>query len=264
MKVTLSFFRQAFNVAKVYRLQFWLQIFANFMAMYGMHFLWGALYARNPGSVGGLTRESVITYGVLSMAMESIMGASPEYYMGALIRTGAVDTELMKPIDFQFQLFARHLGLFCSNLLFFVLPASLLGFWLLDLQPPASAGAGLLFVLSMGLGFLIIFGIGFLLGLLAMITMSIESIRWAYSAVIMFFAGKMVPLWLMPDAVRRVAELLPFQGINYIPVSIYAGQMTGSAAYQGLLVQAIWAVVLLGLGRLGWSRMHARLVVQGG
>lgn len=264
MRVTLSFIRQAFSVTTIYRIQFWLQIFASFMAMYGMHFLWSALYDRNPGSVGAVSRESLITYAVLSMALESIMWASPERYMAMMVQSGMIDTELTKPIDFQFQMFARHLGLFCANFLFFVLPAGLLGFWLLDLQVPASPGAGLLFVLSMMLAYLIVFGVGFLLGLLSMVTLNIESIRWAYSAVIMFFAGKVVPLWLMPGAVRRLAELLPFQGINYIPVAIYADQLTGAAAYQGLLVQAVWAVVLLGLGRIGWARIHARLVVQGG
>lgn len=263
MRVTLSFIRQAFSITTIYRLPFWLQIFANFMAMYGISFLWSALYARNPGSVG-VSRESLITYAVLSMALDSIMWASPERYMAALVQSGTIDTELMKPIDFQFQIFARHLGIFCANLVFFVLPASLLGFWLLDLQAPAGAQAALLFVISMILAYFIVFGFGFLLGLLSMVTLNIESIRWAYSAVIMFFAGKVVPLWLMPGAVRWLAQVLPFQGINYIPVSIYAGQLTGSAAYQGLLVQAVWAVVLLGLGRLGWARLHARLVVQGG
>lgn len=264
MKVTLSFVRQAFSITTIYRLPFWLQIFANFMAMYGMHFLWSTLYARNPGSVGAVTQESLITYAVLSMALESIMWASPERYMAMMVRTGTIDVELMKPLDFQFQIFARHLGLFGANFTFFVLPATLLGYLLLDLQAPVSLAAGLIFAVSMVLAYLIVFGIGFLLGLLSMATMNIEGIRWAYSAVIMFFAGRIVPLWLMPGAVRRLAEMLPFQGINYIPVAIYAGQLTGLSVWQGLLVQAVWAVVLLGLGRLGWARMHNRLVVQGG
>lgn len=263
MKVTLSFIRQAFNVTTIYRLPFWLQIFANFMAMYGMHFLWSTLYARNPASVG-VSRESLITYAVLSMALDSIMWASPERYMAMTVRSGTIDVELMKPIDFQFQIFARHLGLFGANFTFFVLPATLLGFWFLDLQAPVSMQAGMMFAVSMLFAYLIVFGIGFLLGLLSMATMNIEGIRWAYSAVIMFFAGKVVPLWLMPEAVRRLAEALPFQGINYIPVAIYAGQLTGDGAWRGLVLQALWAVALLGLGRLGWTRMHTRLVVQGG
>lgn len=263
MKVTLSFVRQAFSITTIYRIQFWLQIVANFMAMYGMYFLWSTLYARNPGSVGA-SRESLITYAVLSMALESIMWASPERYMAQMVRTGTIDVELMKPLDFQFQLFARHLGLFAANFTFFALPATILGFFFLDLQAPAGLQAGLIFAVSMVLAYLIVFGIGFLLGLLSMATMNIEGIRWAYSAVIMFFAGKLVPLWLMPGAVRALAEALPFQGINYIPVAIYAGQLTGAAAWRGLLVQAVWAVVLTLLGRLGWARMHTRLVVQGG
>jgi ABC-2 type transport system permease protein len=74
----------------------------------------------------------------------------------------------------------------------------------------------------------------------------------------------MVPLWLFPQFLRRLAEVLPFQAVYYIPMSIYIRTLNGEAALRALGLQAFWAVVLVLISRWAWSRVQARLIVQGG
>ena len=74
----------------------------------------------------------------------------------------------------------------------------------------------------------------------------------------------MVPLWLFPDLLRKISEALPFQAIYYIPISIYIKTVSGQDALQKLGLQVFWAIVLAFFSRWVWSRVHARLTVQGG
>ncbi len=62
--------------------------------------------------------------------------------------------------------------------------------------------------------------------------------------------GTMLPLTFFPDAVRRVAEVLPFAGIAYLPVSIWMGTNRGDAMLRALAIQAFWAVALFVIGRV--------------
>jgi len=74
----------------------------------------------------------------------------------------------------------------------------------------------------------------------------------------------MVPLWLFPDLLRKISELLPFQAIYYIPMSIYIKTVNGKDALQALALQVFWAIFLAFFSRWVWGRVQARLTVQGG
>jgi ABC-2 type transport system permease protein len=134
----------------------------------------------------------------------------------------------------------------------------------LGVQLPADWATAGLFVLSVVLGFLVLFHIAFLLGSLSIVTLDIRSFAWAYFSLVGFFAGQMVPLWLFPDFLRRLAEALPFQSIYYIPMSIYVGSLAGASAWRAIGLQAAWAALLIVVARWAWVRVHRRLVVQGG
>jgi ABC-type uncharacterized transport system permease subunit len=103
-----------------------------------------------------------------------------------------------------------------------------------------------------------------MLGSLAVLTLDIRHISWAYYSVVRFFGGQMVPLWLFPPFVAAIANVLPFQSTYYIPMSIYIGKIAGADVMKALGFQFTWLVVLVLGSRLLWSWAHTRLVVQGG
>lgn len=265
MKVFWSFARQAFHSTAVYRFDFWLQLATTFLLMYSAHWIWTTLYTQSPGAFGSSLGQ-MVTYGVLGMALQNILhpGGGPQRYMAAQVRIGAIDLDLVKPLDFHLHMLARYSGETLFRFLVQSTPALLVGYLWLGLQPPHDAPAALLFALSLVLGYLVLFSLNFLIGLLAVVALDIRNINWAYNAVIGFLAGQMVPLWLLPRAIGALAEILPFKSIYYVPMSIYIGRVEGPAAWQALGFQAVWLVLLVLAGRLGWGRVQARLVVQGG
>jgi ABC-2 type transport system permease protein len=159
---------------------------------------------------------------------------------------------------------ARSVGEMFIGVAVLGLPALLIAFIFLGVQFPPNVGAGLMFVVSLLLGFLLLFHLNFLLGSLAIVALDIRHISWAYFSVIRFLGGQIVPLWLFPPLVAAIAEVLPFKGTYYIPISIYIGRLTGMDAIRALEFQVVWLVALVLLSRLLWSWAHRRLVVQGG
>jgi ABC-2 type transport system permease protein len=238
MKVFWAFTRQAFHNTVIYRFEFWLRLFSIFLTMYGIYWVWKVLYTQKPGAFN-VSVEQMITYGVLGMALELFLDVGPEWYIANQVRTGAIDTDLMKPMDFHLYILARSSGEMLFSLGILALPTFIIGHFLFGLQLPGNAATAGLFAISIIFSFLVFFHIGFLLGTLVLITLDIRSISWAYYSVVSFFAGQMLPLWLLPQFLRNIAEVLPFKSIYYIPISIYIGTIKGLAAIQAIEFQII-------------------------
>lgn len=263
MKIFWAFTRQAFFNTSIYRFEFWLRLFSIYLWMYTIYWIWRTLYTQTPAAFD-LSLEQMVTYGILGMALEIFLDVGPEWYIATQVRSGAIDTDLMKPLDFHLHMLARSAGEMLFSLGILALPTFVVGYYLFNLRLPGDLVTSLLFVASLVLSFFVFFHISFLLGTLTIVTLDIRSISWAYYSMVSFFSGQVVPLWLFPDFLRKVSELLPFQAIYYIPLSIYIKRLSGSTALQGLGLQAFWTIVLVFVSRWVWTQVHKRLTVQGG
>ncbi|HBB43553.1 MAG TPA: ABC transporter permease, partial [Treponema sp.] len=74
----------------------------------------------------------------------------------------------------------------------------------------------------------------------------------------------MIPLWFMPDAVRKLICFTPFDSIYFTPVQIYLGDLSGSEIAGGFIKQLAWIFALLFFGFVLWNKGKKKLVVQGG
>ena len=77
--------------------------------------------------------------------LDIILDVGPEWYIATQVRTGAIDTDLMKPLDFHFHMLARSAGEVLFGLGILALPAFAMGYFLFGLQPPGDVTASLLF-----------------------------------------------------------------------------------------------------------------------
>jgi ABC-2 type transport system permease protein len=265
MKLFLGFTRLEFQAAFMYRQEFWLRILNNLVVMYGAYWLWNTLYDRQP-QIFTISRGQMISYGMLAMLMGTVFYASNQvrYYLMDQVRTGAIQMDLLRPLDLLFHLLARNSGQMIFSVLTLGLPGFLAGALFLELRPPSSLQDGLLFLLSLAPAYLVSFALNFLVGMIAVYTMNIQRIGWIYYSMLAFFSGQLVPLWFFPPFLAQMAYLLPFRCIIGIPLSIYIGKLTLGETLSALGLQALWAAALLAACQITWSRAHARLIVQGG
>ena len=264
MKLFWAFARQSFQTTVIYRFDFWLRVSTILLLMYSIRWVWIALYAQRPG-LFGVSLEQMVTYGVLSMAVQNLFYSfGVQYYISLQVRSGAIDVDLLKPLDFHLHMLARSAGEMLFRLFIMILPAIVCGYWFFDLQPPVSSLAGLLFAVTLLIGYLISFHLGFLLGVLSVVTLEIHSIDWAFDALTRLFSGQLVPLWLFPGMLGTLAALLPFGSLLATPLSIYTGVLRGEAVLPAITLQLFWLVALVLTSRWLWGRLQARIVSQGG
>lgn len=265
MKLLLGFARQSFVAMNMYLSHFWMQVLSNFMLMYGVYWLWNTLYQYRP-DMFNTSLEQMLSYAMLAIILNFFLNPSnsARYTISNHVRSGDIQIDLLRPVDFPVYLITCSAGETLFTLMLPCLPAFLLGMVFLGLKPPANMIAGLLFALSLLLAFLVAVSLQFLLGLVSIYTIEARRIVWFYLAVLRFFSGQMVPLWIFPPLLAQIAAMLPFQLLVNVPLSIYIGRLEGMQAFQALGLQAVWAAGLLLFGRVMWRQAHHKLVVQGG
>jgi ABC-2 type transport system permease protein len=263
MKTFWAFARQNFHATAVYQLDFWLRVASTPILMYGIRWLWITLYTQRPDAFG-VSLQQMVTYAMLSIAIENLFYTGPQFYMARQVRSGAIDGDLLKPLDFHFHMLARSTGEMLFRVIMIALPAMTLGYFLFDLQLPATLQSAFLFVVTLLLGYLVNFHLDFLLGSLGLVTLEVHSIGWFFQAMSRFFSGLIVPLWLLPDVLGNVANILPFRAVVSTPLSVYVGVLNGSAIPQAVVFQMIWLMALFMLSRWLWGRVQLRIVSQGG
>jgi ABC-type uncharacterized transport system permease subunit len=127
-----------------------------------------------------------------------------------------------------------------------------------------SPGNLLAYLVSFMLAYAINLLIWLLVGLASFWLVNAGGVRAMVDMTSALLSGMVVPLWFMPGWLRSVVEFLPFQAAAFLPASIFAGQVTGSAVLRPLAVQAVWIGLLLLLTAWVWNRAQRKLVIQGG
>lgn len=264
LRTGAAFLRNEFYNISIYRVSFWLNFIYTFLMMYSVGYVWRALYAANP-SVTGVSLSQMISYAVLGVALEAILHPrnGPQTYIMEQVRKGTIEMDLMKPIDFQFYMFAKNMGGLAVRFLFLVFAFFNRGIFPVFPGTARSTGAFWLFC-GLACSVIISFFMNFILGSLSMITMNIKNINWGYNAVLRFFSGQMVPLWIFPGILGTVSGILPFRCIYAIPMSIYIGNDAGVDMLRVLGVQFVWILLLWVFSRLLMKRVFARVMIQGG
>jgi viologen exporter family transport system permease protein len=245
-----------------YRNAFFLSVLSHLLGCIALIYLWRSVYGNRP-SLNGFTWPQLQTYLLLTFLTNSVAGWQAEITMVNRIANGTIGIDLLKPFDFQLARLVETLGCAAFEATVLLLVLALVALCLGGILLPADLTTFVLACVSFGLGLLIKFGIQFLTCLLAFWSNHGWGIVQGRVALTQLFSGALVPLPFMPDGLRGVAEFLPFQGIVYLPSSIYLGQ-AGERALGLLASQAAWALGLLFLGRLSFAGALRKVTIHGG
>ncbi len=261
-----EFTRITFLKMLAYRLRYYTGVASYLIFVAGNTFVFRAVYRGFPEGteVGGYDATTIITYIAIAWIGRSLTFNNIDREIATQVTEGNIAQNLMKPIDFQTMTYFGALGEMGFRLVLFTLPISLVIFPLFRVAGPASASAAAVAVLSFFLAFLVSSGVNFIVGTFALHLKSILGLVRAKYVVLELLTGALVPLSFFPEPWRRIVELLPFQAISYVPVTIWMGQREGSELTAALGLQLFWAVALAGLGAVLWRIGVRRTTVQGG
>ena len=71
-------------------------------------------------------------------------------------------------------------------------------------------------------------------------------------ALVFVLAGQIAPTDLLPDALRTVAEWLPFRYMLGFPIAVLLGRVQEAALTHGVILQLVWLTTAGGLAYSFW------------
>jgi ABC-2 type transport system permease protein len=213
--------------------------------------------------VGTYDAADAVTYVWLAQALIMTVYAFGWTELALRIRDGSIATDLSRPLDPQRYWLAFDLGRAPYHLIFRgVLPFAV-GALLFELHYPSPLDL-VAFFASVVLAVVVSLGFRFLYNSAAFWLVDIRGVVTLSLTVSLFFSGMILPLTFFPSWLRTIAHALPFASIVQTPIDIWLGKHHGPSLVGIIGVQAVWAVVLLGLGRVTLRFGSRKLVIQGG
>ena len=215
-------------------------------------------------SVGTYDARDAVTYTWLAQGMLMTVYVWGWFEVALRVRSGDVATDLQRPVDFQAYWLAQDLGRAAYHAVFRGVPPFILGALVFDVLVPGDPVTWLAFTASLVLAVVVSFAFRFLFNLAAFWLLDYRGAGILAMVASTFFSGQIVPLAFFPEWLETLAWALPFAAMVQAPIEVWLGHADGLELAGLLGLQALWAVLLLGLGRLVLAAGMRKLVIQGG
>jgi ABC-2 type transport system permease protein len=246
----------------MYRFNILVGILMTGVTIYLLTLVWRAAYG-GQSEVDGIGLDQMLVY--LTIANLQLFFLRPQVASDIQdrIREGQIGFDLSRPVSYPSQLFAAAAGdmLGLIPMMLVALPVAFLAG---ELRPPDSAVEGLAYLVSLLIAWVVAVELSMLIGLVSFWTLEMTGFHMIYTLIGNFATGALIPLWFMPDALRTIVQLLPFQAIAYVPVSIYVGEPATGSVVTAVAIQLFWTAALVVVIRWVWSHAFRHTVIQGG
>ncbi|PGL67103.1 ABC-2 family transporter protein [Bacillus sp. AFS055030] len=250
---------------QVYRLDVFLRVITSILMVVAMREIWVAIYDNKPNLDDslGVSLKDMATYATVSVIISRLFIFPISSYISSRVKTGDIILDLQKPWNFQLMNLSRAMGFVSFSLIYVIFPISIAIFLFSPINFPG-IGKLFYFIISLLLSIIMAFYIDFILGLLSFLFTEIWGFNLIVITLVQLCSGSFVPLWFFPDYIERVLTVLPFQGMYYIPLSIYIGKIQEGEILYNLLFQGIWIVLLIFIGSLLIKWSEKQLLTVGG
>jgi ABC-2 type transport system permease protein len=222
-----------------------------------------ALY-QTSGEVNGISLRGAITFTGLTQALIGFLSLFGWYDMMNSIYTGAVASDLLKPMGYFNFWLAQDLGRALAQLVLrgFTMMAAYAV--LIGISFPHGIEQWTILILSLILAWLISFSWRFLVNLSGFWTPDARAIGRFGFVLLYFVTGFLMPLRFFPDWFVRMCDYTPFPHMVNTVVEIYLGVLSGPQIAVVLVKQVVWVVLLVFICQLTLRSGVRRLVIQGG
>ncbi len=252
-----------FKQQLAYRMALWAGLATNLFFGLLRAVLLIALYGQR-GEVNGLTVMGAVTYVGVTQSMIAFLSLFGSMDLSDAIYSGAIGSDLLRPVPFFVYWMARDFGRSLVNLIGRGVLFMLLFRLFYPISFPQGLGSWFILTVSLLLSWLLTFSWRYLVSLVAFWTPDARGILRISGTVVQLLSGFIMPLALLPDWFVSLANLTPFPSMINTPVEIYLGTVQGVQVSNTLFIQLVWLVLLVVAGDLVFRAGIRRLVIQGG
>lgn len=184
-----------------------------------------------------------------------------------LITSGNIAYELCRPCQLYGFWYAKLLAQRLSSALLRCFPILIVAFFLpepYNMTFSPHVLTFLLFLIALLLGLHLLVAISMFLYISVFVTLSPMGSLLVFGVIGEFFAGLIIPVPFMPLWLQKIAYMLPFRWTADFPFRVYTGNIPQNEAFVGIVIQLVYLIVLIWVGRIAFNRALKRVVVQGG
>lgn len=205
-----------------------------------------------------------ICYAMIMAIMGSLFSSNLIRSISDMIRSGQIASIFQKPLDIQMYGFSIGLGELTGGIVFDFLPKLIILKFVLNVQIPGSFTDMLFFAVSLFLAYFLLVSIDYMISMLAFYFVE----TWAFELIKNFCVGVLsglyFPLWLYPEKVIAIINVLPFKFIYFTPAEIFLGRLSMNEIFHALAMQILWLAGLVVTGRMVALFAMRKLTVAGG
>lgn len=229
--------------------------------------LYNSFYKSNPSAVP-MEFSKLSSYIWLQQAFLSLfMVWALDQDIFDIISNGNVAYEMERPLDIYNMWFAKNIATRVSKALLRFAPILIIASFLPGIykfKAPYSLGSFILFIFSMAAGLFVVIAYCMIIYVLTFFTISPMGIRMVMVMICDFFSGALIPLPLLPGYLTKYIYYLPFASMQNTPFMIYTGALGIKEGIFSLMIQLIWIVLLVFIGRIIIKNALKKVIIQGG
>jgi ABC-2 type transport system permease protein len=241
----------------VYRLNALVWVFYAVLPSLTLMLVWIAAYGSGDRStIGGFDLSQMITYYLFVTALSVVITPHPEWEMAQHIRDGRITQFIVRPVGYYGYRLAQETSyqIMKSALMLPAFGLMAWGFREYIQLPPFDAGRIALFLLSAFLAYMLLTQMKFLMGISAFWVAEPAGFLEILNVLTGVFAGRLLPLTLLPAWLQTLGDFLPFSSMYAFPMRLLLAQPSMQEIVVGFARQAVWLAVLSIMVRLVWKR----------
>jgi ABC-2 type transport system permease protein len=217
---------------------------------------WRGAYAGNQTVFAQWNLSSIATYYFLLVIAGSLLMVHIEEDVGYWdIQQGRLSQFLLKPFSYIQLKFFNELPWRIIQGFFGVIIFA--AFWILfgSFVTLAHTAPAVLFAIGIAIcGYIISFIFKMIIGISALWFTDYSGLQSLVEAVILVFAGMLMPIDFLPTTIRQIAFSLPFSYMIYFPLLAFQGKLTVLESVRTLGIQGLWIVLLLIIYQVLWRK----------
>jgi ABC-2 type transport system permease protein len=214
-------------------------------------------------TIGGMNRGEFVAYYLILILVNQLTYSQTNWTVGDMIRYGQMNRLLVRPLAPFYDAVAQDIAGKVVYLIFDVPIVIGLAF-ILKPELHLAVGDWLAFLPAILMAWGLRFFWGYWLALLAFWATRADGLLAVQDSLVFLLSGQVAPVALLPGVLQKAAMILPFRYMVGFPVEVLTGQLEGTELMMGMIAQAGWLALSVGLSILMWKLGLRRYAAVGG
>lgn len=256
--LSLTIARKAYAQHLQYRSAHIMRSVASIVIGYVYACIW--IGVGDSGSLGEYGLHGMISYIAFNQACLWTSYTTNSLGIDALVRTGQISVELLRPLSFFAYMASKEWGKIVYQCLYASVPIYLVYVLFLDIRTPEHLITWLWTLVAIAFGAYISLCMSYMIGIVAIWTTEsrwLWSLNWSVSSLL---SGFFIPIEWLPGWLKPISAFSPYPSLQYIPTRLYMEMESPTS----LLLSACWAFTLTMASIFMTRILRYRLEVHGG